>query len=169
MVVYTVGLISPAFAGIVALFILYGLIAPLIVSAYVYDFSGYYEMNWLTNGQNKTDTRSILNIHSGFDETSFILQGKFPTSDIKALDFYNPEAHTEEAIKRARKVTDNFANTYSMDSSKIPEKSQSVDLICLLSAAHEIRDKEERVLFLKECRRVCKPDGRIVVLSLIHI
>jgi len=26
---------------------LYGLIMPLLVSAYVYDFSGYYNFNWL--------------------------------------------------------------------------------------------------------------------------
>ncbi len=26
---------------------MYGLIMPLIVSAYVYDFSGYYKFNWL--------------------------------------------------------------------------------------------------------------------------
>ena len=28
---------------------LYGLVMPLIVSAYVYDLSGYYKFNWLKN------------------------------------------------------------------------------------------------------------------------
>ena len=32
---------------IIILAFLYGLIMPLIVSAYVYDFSGYYNFNWL--------------------------------------------------------------------------------------------------------------------------
>ena len=39
MALYSFWLIIVAF--------LYGLIMPLIVSAYVYDFSGYYEFGWL--------------------------------------------------------------------------------------------------------------------------
>src|SRR6187551_3432800 len=50
---------------------LYGLIAPLIVSAYVYDFSGYYDFHWLKNcGVSDSSENLILNINAGFDETS---------------------------------------------------------------------------------------------------
>ncbi|MFM2326315.1 MAG: hypothetical protein RIR31_517, partial [Bacteroidota bacterium] len=39
------------------------------------------------------------------------------------------------------------------------------DIIFLLSAAHEIRSHEEKVLFLKECRRICKPEGKVIMVE----
>src|SRR5882724_7161776 len=63
---------------------LYGLIMPLIVSAYVYDFSGYYELQWLTNLISDYKTiKQIVNINAGFDETSFIIKREFPNSDLR--------------------------------------------------------------------------------------
>ena len=83
-----------------------GLIIPLIVSAYVYDFSGYYNFHWLTKLISDPESvKSIANINAGFDETSFIIKNKFPRSDLKVFDFYNAKRHTEPAIKRARKVS----------------------------------------------------------------
>src|SRR5580704_6957598 len=85
---------------------LYGLIMPLLVSAYVYDFSSYYDLHWmkeLIGDQEKVNM--IVNINAGFDETSFIIKSKFPQADIKVFDFYNAKQHTEPAIKRARKVS----------------------------------------------------------------
>src|SRR5678816_419968 len=85
---------------------LYGLIMPLIVSAYVYDFSGYYKFYWLRNLINESETVNLIaNINAGFDETSFIIEEKFPQSGLKVFDFYNARQHTEPAIKRARKVS----------------------------------------------------------------
>ena len=43
---------------------LYGLIMPLIVSAYVYDYSGYYNFNWLKSYNiEDSETKRILNIN----------------------------------------------------------------------------------------------------------
>src|SRR5689334_855717 len=57
---------------------LYGLIIPLVVSAYVYDFSGYYKMDWLQKLiSDSSNNSSIVNINAGFDETSFLLERKF--------------------------------------------------------------------------------------------
>ena len=52
---------------IVILAFLYGLIMPLIISAYVYDFSGYYNFNWLKKF-NLTDSKDkqILNINANY-------------------------------------------------------------------------------------------------------
>src|SRR4026207_1914854 len=45
---------------------LYGLIMPLIVSAYVYDFSGFYKFNWLKNiARNDGSAKLIVNINAG--------------------------------------------------------------------------------------------------------
>ena len=145
---------------------LYGLIMPLVVSAYVYDFSGYYKFDWLNNVvKNKSEMRLLVNINAGFDETSFIIKNQFPQADLKVFDFYNAKQHTEAAIKRARKVSLVFPNTTQIASNSIPLKENSVDIVFLLSAAHEIRSQQEKVQFLKECHRLCKPDGRVVMLE----
>ncbi|MEO8235244.1 MAG: methyltransferase domain-containing protein [Flavobacterium sp.] len=150
---------------IVASFI-YGLIMPLIISAYVYDFSGYYDFHWLKNCQvADSSTNQILNINAGFDETSFIIKNHFPKSDLKVFDFYNAKQHTEPAIIRARKVSLIYPDTQQIKSNLIPVKDKSVDIIFLLSAAHEIRLHHEKVQFLKECHRICKPDGKVIMIE----
>ena len=145
---------------------LYGLIMPLVVSAYVYDFSGYYHFNWLKKFNiEDSDTKLILNINAGFDETSFILKNIFPQTDLKVFDFYNADRHTEPAIIRARKVSLVYPNTQQILANTIPLKDNSVDVIFLLSAAHEIRAHEEKVQFLKECHRLCKQNGQIIMVE----
>ena len=42
---------------------------------------------------------------------------------------------------------------------------KSIDVVFLLSAAHEIRSYNEKVIFLKECRRICKPQGHIIMVE----
>ncbi|MBU2940288.1 methyltransferase domain-containing protein [Lacinutrix sp. C3R15] len=151
---------------IVILAFLYGLIMPLIVSAYVYDFSGYYDFKWLKNF-NLTDSedKQVLNINAGFDETSFIIKNYFPKSDLKVFDFYNAKQHTEPAIIRARKVSLVYPNTQQIISNTIPLKDNSVDLIFLLSALHEIRSQNEKIQFLKECHRVCKSNANVIMIE----
>ena len=149
---------------IVTIAFLYGLIIPLLVSAYVYDYSDYYNLNWLKNFIGESDqVTKIVNIHAGFDETSFIIRDKFPHADLKVFDFYNPKTHTEPAIVRARKVSMTYPNTQRIASDRIPLEDNSVDIIFLLSAVHEIRSNDEKVRFLKECNRLCKPNGKIIM------
>ena len=151
---------------IIILAFLYGLIMPLLVSAYVYDFSGYYNFAWLKNCNiAASDAEQILNINAGFDETSFIIKNLFPQSDLKVFDFYNAERHTEPAIIRARKVSLVYPDTRQITSNTIPLKDNSVDIIFLLSAVHEIRTEQEKVLFLKECHRLCKPTSKVIMVE----
>jgi SAM-dependent methyltransferase len=146
---------------ILALF-LYGLLMPLLVSAYVYDFSGYYHFNWLSGTEAPLQ---IVNINAGFDETSFILKHKFPASDLSVFDFYNAAQHTEPAIVRARKVSLVYPGTLQIRSHHIPMPDHSADLIFLLSAAHEIRSFDEKQVFLTECHRICKPGGKVIMVE----
>lgn len=145
---------------------LYGLIMPLLVSAYVYDFSGYYDLHWMKDLiEDQEKLRTIVNISAGFDETSYIIKSKFPHSDIKAFDFYNPKLHTEPAIKRARKVSLVYPNTQQVSSGSIPLDNHTVNIVFLLSAAHEIRSHNEKIGFLKECHRICKPGGKVIMVE----
>ena len=145
---------------------LYGLAIPLLISAYVYDFSGYYDLHWMKKLIEEYEQADlVVNINAGFDETSFILKGKFPHADLKAFDFYDARQHTEMAIKRARKVSLVYPDTQQIVSDAIPAMDHSADLVFLLSAAHEIRSHEEKIRFLKECRRLCKPAGKVVMVE----
>ncbi|KIC93533.1 class I SAM-dependent methyltransferase [Flavihumibacter solisilvae] len=151
---------------IIASAFIYGLLIPLFVSAYVYDFSGYYRFDWLKQVfQEWPEAGLIVNINAGFDETSFILKEKFPLSEIRVFDFYNSKRHTEPAIKRARKVSMIYPNTKTISSDSIPLQDKTVDVVFLLSAAHEIRSQEEKVMLLKECHRLCKPGGKVVMVE----
>jgi SAM-dependent methyltransferase len=137
-----------------------------MVSAYVYDFSGYYKFQWLENVVNDNKKiRSIVSINAGFDETSFIIKDKFPESVLRVFDFYNPQYHTEVAIKRARKVSLVYPGTQQIASDLIPLQEQTADMIFLLSAVHEIRSNDEKVRFLKECHRLCKPGGTVIMVE----
>ena len=145
---------------------IYGLTIPLFVSAYVYDFSGFYNFDWLKklNIEDTTD-KFNLNINAGFDETSYIIKNILPQSNLQVYDFYNSKQHTEPAIIRARKVSLVYHNTQQINSNSIPLNDNSVDTIFLISAIHEIRKQDEKIQFLKECRRVCKPNGNVIMVE----
>ena len=143
-----------------------GLIMPLIVSAYVYDYSGYYDFHWLKNiVRNDEDIKLVVNINAGFDETSFIIHDIIPQSELRVFDFYDAQRHTEPAIKRARKVTLEYPNTQHIASNSIPIGDGAADIVFLLSAAHEIRSNDEKVILLKECYRLCKPGGKVIMVE----
>jgi SAM-dependent methyltransferase len=151
---------------LVILAFIYGLIMPLIVSAYIYDFSGFYNFDWLKKIKiEDTKDKFNLNINAGFDETSYILESILPNSKLQVYDFYNAKQHTEPAIIRARKVSLFYPNTLQINSNSIPLNDNSIDNIFLLSAIHEIRKYDEKVEFLKECRRVCKLNGNIIMVE----
>lgn len=134
----------------------------LAASFYVYDLAGIYNLDWINEDESQ-QTNLIININAGFDETSHLLQTKFKNSELIVYDFYNPEKHTEISIERARKAYPSFPNTKLIGTDKIPLSDNSVDLICLIFAAHEIRDETERIEFFRELNRVLKNDGRIYV------
>ena len=151
---------------LVVLAFIYGLSMPLIVSAYVYDLSGFYHFDWLKKMKIEDTTDHFnLNINAGFDETSFIIERILPQSKLQVYDFYNSKQHTEPAIVRARKVSEVYPNTQQINSNSFPLPDQSVDTIFLLSALHEIRKHDEKVQFLKECHRVCKPKGNVIMVE----
>ncbi|HEV8514000.1 MAG TPA: methyltransferase domain-containing protein, partial [Cyclobacteriaceae bacterium] len=80
-------------------------------------------------------------------------------------DFYNAKQHTEPAIVRARKVSLIYPNTEQIASNSIPLKDNTADIIFLLSAVHEIRSNDEKVEFLKECYRLCKPGAKVIMVE----
>jgi ubiquinone/menaquinone biosynthesis C-methylase UbiE len=166
LVVCTYFEVSSFFLWMVLGAFLYGLLMPLIISAHVYDFFSYYNFDWFKELNILDDPQTqIININAGFDETSFSIEKKFPKSNLQVFDFYNEKKHTEPAIIRARKVSRLYPNTKQISTNHIPLKENSVDVVFLLSAIHEMRKDEEKIVFLKECKRVCTPKGKVIVVE----
>jgi hypothetical protein len=136
----------------------------LLASFYIYDHSNLYTLNWLPANQPTSGAR-VLNFHAGFDETSFLLAGKYPGANLEAFDFYDPVKHTEVSIKRARKVASVYPGTLPISTSSLPVQSEYADLIFTILAAHEIRDKQERIKFFKLLQESLTPNGRIIVVE----
>jgi ubiquinone/menaquinone biosynthesis C-methylase UbiE len=134
----------------------------LSVSYYIYDWSDLYKLTWLDN-LNIKKTGLIVNINAGFDETSCLLKEKYKSANLIVLDFYNPITHTEISIKRARQLYPPYPNTIDVKTTALPLADHSVDNLFIIFAAHEIRNKEERILFFKELHRVIKINGKIII------
>lgn len=136
----------------------------LLVSFYIYDISDLHKLNWL-NKISKTSNQKIINIHAGFDETSYLLAQKFPAAQLSVFDFYDAEKHTEISIKRARKAYPPYPNTQPIQATNLPLSDKSIDTIFLFLAAHEIRNSEERTHFFVELKRICKDNGQIILIE----
>jgi hypothetical protein len=136
----------------------------MFVSYYIYDASDLYSLNWLH--KLSIDNNSVLaNINAGFDETSAIIASKYPQNKLLVFDFYNPAKHTEVSIERARKAYPPFPGTQTISTTAIPVDDNSVDYVFLIMAAHEIRDKQERIAFFKQTHTKLTSTGRVVVVE----
>ncbi len=132
----------------------------LIVSYYIYDLSDLYKFKWM---EELPISENILNIHAGFDETSPILEQKFPNTALIIYDFYDAKIHTEISIKRARNIYPPSIKTIKITSKQLPAINNYFDLIFNILSAHEIRNNQERIQYFKEQNRTLKPEGRICV------
>ncbi len=89
---------------------------------------------------------------------AFIIKHRFPGAELMVFDFYNSRQHTDTRLLRERAKSVWYIpirNKYPP--TLIPVDDKTVDIVFLLSAVHEIRSQEEKVQFLKECHRICKP------------
>lgn len=144
------------------LLIILSIIISLAVSWYIYDYSGLYTLSWLDHLNIGPGTQ-LANFTAGFDETSLLLNQKFPSTNLLVFDFYDPAQHTEISIERARKAYPPFPGTQAVRTNNIPLTPDSVNYIFLLLAAHEIRDEAERVIFFKALNNILTVNGRIIV------
>jgi len=135
-------------------------VVSLLVSYYVYDYSNLYELDFV-EGLNQ---EKVLNISAGFDETSDILLKKFPHIQLTMADFYDPHVHTEVSIKRARLVYPSHKDTMSVNTDSFPFRNQYFDRSICIFSAHEIRNEEERIQFLREIKNVTNYEtGQIII------
>lgn len=134
----------------------------LLVSYYVYDRSGLYELDWLPAMVGHSPRRWV-NIHAGLDETSGRIAELFPAAERSVLDIYDPGEMTETSIAEARRVHGVVSGR--ADWRRLPIADGACDAAFLLFAAHELRSNDARACLLSEARRVLSTDGRLIVLE----
>ena len=160
-----VALSVSGFLGLSAfVFLIMGLVATLtslFVSIYVYDLSGFYQLDWLDS----VTPKRILTLNAGFDETSELLARRFPKTDLRVCDFYDPQRHTEPSIRRARNSYPPYPGTVSVRTANLPFESGSCDVVLAIMSAHEVRDDDERAELFGELRRCIKIDGHVIVVE----
>ena len=132
----------------------------LIASWYAYDLTQPYSFKYLS-GQ----PARIANIHAGFDESSLALKQRFPGSSIDTFDFYDPKKHTEASIRRARSRLQHPCQQHVFAQTTYQLGMISFDAICLIFAAHEIRDSAERIAFFHALKTAMKPMGYLYVVE----
>lgn len=132
----------------------------LIASHHIYDRSNIYNLPSLKN-KTPSSGENWLSITAGFDEITPTLKTKFPHINLRTLDFYNPEKHTEPSIARARRAYPPHPNTEKIPSHQIPAKTNSIQTIIAFFSLHEIRNDHERIKTFQELHRILKTDGEI--------
>lgn len=138
--------------------------ASLAATHWAYDRSGLYSLDWL-EGLWPENPSCIVNVHAGIDETSVRLRAMYPAAKLHIFDFYDPERNTEPSIARARALHPPPVGTRRVGCENWPMKDESADGILIFLAAHEMRDPGDRTRLFAELRRVCSPDGRIVIIE----
>lgn len=147
---------------VAALLVSLATLASLVVSAYVYDCSNLYQMPWMKEIRWLKDSR-LVNIHAGYDEFSCLIKEFCPACRLEVFDFYDSANHTELSIRRARQLSAQHPDTIKVSTNGLPLNTGMADVVFVMFAAHEIRDREEQLQFFRELKRVLSPGGQIVV------
>ncbi|MGI4832102.1 MAG: class I SAM-dependent methyltransferase [Janthinobacterium lividum] len=140
-------------------------LASLVVSAYVYDCSGLYKLDWLLRAGLPTTPSTLLTVSAGFDELSPLLHQRLPGTHLLAFDFYDPAQHTEASIRRARAAYPPWPGTRAVGTGELPLPTASVQAVIAFLAAHEVRNAAERAAFFRELGRVAGPGAPIIVVE----
>ena len=143
---------------------LFYLAGSLVVSWFIYDRSPLYRWRWLRR-MTAGDPRQIVNIHSGFDESSEAIRALFPAAELTVLDFYDPAEQTEASIARARAAYPASVPARSVRSDDLGLPGATADLVLLILAAHEVRSALGRDRLFAEVARIVRPGGQVILVE----
>lgn len=143
----------------------YFLIGSLLVSHLIYDRSDLYRWRWLDRALEGALKRDFILCHSGFDEASRALKGKFHEVRWIVLDHYDPSKMTEPSIHRARRLFPATPGTLPARHDAWPAGDQSAEVVFGLLAIHELRTEDELSKWFSEGARILRKGGRIVIVE----
>lgn len=127
---------------------------------WMFDASGLLSGSWLLAPDIPVPERWVQ-INTGLEQTSLPLETIFPAVPGQVIDVYDPAVMTEPAIARARRGR----HASSGSSALAGVDSASADLVVVMLAAHEIRDRRLRERFFKEVARIVSRRGRVVLVE----
>ncbi|CAN5703979.1 hypothetical protein BH10CYA1_BH10CYA1_05740 [soil metagenome] len=151
------------FALLILIAVLLQTVASLVASHWVYDLSALRDWSWLAKSVG--DPRRIVLVHAGYDETGGELARIFSGSEILTVDFYSALERREPSIVRAQKLFPSEVAPITNSLSNWPVPSDSIDLVLVAFAAHEVRDHDKRVVLFKEIRRVLNGTGQVILVE----
>ncbi|MGE5354896.1 MAG: class I SAM-dependent methyltransferase [Deltaproteobacteria bacterium] len=101
----------------------------------------------------------ILDIGAGTGFFSIQLAQYYPSAKILACDISNEMLHwiNENVLK-----DHNSISTHLMEENQIPFQENFADILIMVNLHHELDDP---ILMLKECYRVLKPGGQIMIVD----
>jgi SAM-dependent methyltransferase len=136
----------------------------LLVSHYIYDRFPLYDFRWIVPLLTRVPRRWI-NIHSGWDETSGLLETILPAEGSQVVDIFDPRIMTEISIQQARLVNQKAVRAISGRYDCLPFDAGVFDTSFAIFTAHELRRHEQRVDLFREVVRVLIPGGELVLME----
>jgi SAM-dependent methyltransferase len=137
----------------------------LVASYWVYDLSPLHHWQWLTEIP-KGKVATIVNIHSGYDETTGALNQYFPDAQVATIDLYPALNRREPSIERARRLYAPLSQPLCSTLTDWPLPDSSIDMTLIAFSAHEVRSRDERVQLFKQVNRLLSPEsGRVVLVE----
>jgi SAM-dependent methyltransferase len=162
---------SPALALLAlagAALALYGIVAALAVSWWVYDHSDLHEWRWLAPLMPHGAGRWAL-VHAGFDETGPLLPAALGGTAATVVDLSPWLPDPAPSLRRARRrhpAPPAGATPATPEALPLgPLANDTCDTVLLVFAAHEVRDPHQRDRLFAELHRVLRPDGRVVLVE----
>jgi hypothetical protein len=143
----------------------YFMVASVIASYFVYDASDLYKLKWWPTKCLKQLPEDGIVVHAGFDPASPEIRAKFPQMKVRVLDFFDASKTTEASIQRAHRLNPPSDAEEHIPADTWPVDTASQDVVFALSAAHELRQADERVAFFHEAHRVLKIGGKVIVIE----
>ena len=137
--------------------------ASFLAFHWMFDRSELTRGEWLARELDPAPGRWVR-INAGLEETSAPLHEVFPEAEGKVLDIYDPASMTEPAITRARQQQGGMA-AIRAQSDALPVEDAWGDLVFVMLAAHEIRNRSARERFFRELARIVSPQGKVVVVE----
>lgn len=150
---------------------MYFTLASVVASHWIYDRSGFFELQWFQNIM-KTSVAKIANIHAGLDEITQPLSLVFPKSKIDTFSFFDPAINTEPSIARAQGKQMQKTGKISLadlqkkiDSNQRPSMilgKTKYDFIFLPFSIHEVRSQTLRIALLNALAQSLAKNGSII-------
>ncbi len=138
-------------------------LSSLVGSYWIYDAARLNEWQWLEPRIRPATPGFVwLNVHAGFDTATAALHRLLPDEVGHELSFQDPSAAATPSLRRALELEGGGDYPHAREL-RFPHASQSFDRVFFLQAAHELRQRAERLALFREAHRVLRVGGTLTV------